>query len=202
MDKQIISIKNYKGDIGVLSTNSYILRDTLKIIKDIIDNYNLRLINENLPNVVLVHRMFEKENANLSHYSEFSDRYKLMEGSRKYVDKNFSSYDWPRYSVENEKMGVIGFTVHDIEQLKDEASSLAFIDLSKKQVFLIGFTYERHVTDYCSDCGIPYASFELDTVPNCNMEHFAFNEVEERLEFIEKNHVWRKRGDFIVTEID
>lgn len=163
--------------------------ETLNYINKLINNYNKNLVDKNLPNEVLAHRILTQEDIDES-LCEFRGR--LCEKSHKYYKEHFSI----PLSDDNTDIcfGRIAIIPGDISSNNMEASREVTIDLDTNTIHLTrNFIKIETKDDYCKRNNVDPSEFNIGDIPTSliNMRGFYFNELEEAREFLKENKCWK-----------
>lgn len=163
--------------------------ETLNYINKLINNYNKNLVDKNLPNEILAHRILTQEDIDES-LCEFKG--KLCEKSYKYYKSHFSI----PLTDDNVDVcfGKIAIIPEDISNNNMEADREVTIDLDTKTIHLTrNFIKIETKSDYCKRNDIDPSDFNIENIPTSltNMRGFYFNELEEAREFLKENKCWK-----------
>lgn len=186
----VICLKRNDEEIGAIHYIEPI--STVHIIKkakSFIDNYNKNLCGRDIPDPILAHRFFEKENIERNLYNHFFA--KILPESKRALNSSYAMYSIPDIIEEDKEYGEMGLVYNDIKNIKNMTISSMDIDIGRNIIVLNSLTRADTITSYCDRLGIDKYKFNVSSLPHYNTNYFHFNEIDETLDFISENEYWQ-----------
>lgn len=188
--KRDLIITIVKGDVSIncLYEGMGDLETAYKIIFNILENYNRNLLREEVPDELLLLRMFEMNDI---YNTKSIMKPLLLRSSYNYLIKKYEKYNIDKKENRDKSYGEIAVTKYDLKKHESDTAGRIFIDIDKRTICIPDerMLFVKKIDQYCKLKGLDPDTFNSESLPSTDVYiHFMkFNDLEEIMGFLTLN---------------
>lgn len=181
----IITITKGSFEVNCLYEDLGELGIAYKLVSSILENYNKNLLREEVPDELLLLRMFELND--IYNTTTFTKPL-LMTSSYNLLIKKYAKYNIDKDENRARSCGEIAITKYDRNQHESNTAGRIHIHLDTKTIRVPDerMLHQWSIKEYCKYNGYDISSFDKNNLPKTNIfiQVIKFNELEDVMEFI------------------